>query len=337
MSPDTQELEAFFKNIQKTSEIPEVPTPVLEDPADFNRFFEKLSSLDDLNWSESESQSAQMPSGKRIRKSKSPAFSAPEQKMRVLHNTRPAPKAKPARRTPAHQETWKGFDFETLADSRESRLAQRLKSFGKFIMLSVLLFVLGLGAGWMALSIPTRFDDSNSRVEAMIAKNDQSKGSPVVEELADETAGEQGKGGKIVTHQKDGLIITESDKASDPAPKTVEIAKSETPKSVPAKKAEAPRADPRSVSEVKSGTESGSRFSLQVGACNSSACVDSYRKILLTQVKFDQIHISEVKRSKGLVQRIRVEPLSRQEAQGLKGKLAQVDARFKDAYLVAIR
>ena len=50
MSPETQDLESFFKNIKRNDGLPGDFEPGKDGKQEFDSFFEKLSSLDDMNW-----------------------------------------------------------------------------------------------------------------------------------------------------------------------------------------------------------------------------------------------------------------------------------------------
>ena len=82
----------------------------------------------------------------------------------------------------------------------------------------------------------------------------------------------------------------------------------------------------------------GRRYAIQVGACNSPACVSEYRKLLMAHVSTSAIQVIErnVGNSQSLVQRIRVVSLNANDAKKLKADLAAADARFKDAYVVSL-
>jgi hypothetical protein len=81
----------------------------------------------------------------------------------------------------------------------------------------------------------------------------------------------------------------------------------------------------------------GPRFSLQVGACTSYACVENYRHLLLSKVGSRSIRVVTQSRGEGAaIQRIRIEPLAKAEGERLKAELAGVDPRFQDAYLIAL-
>lgn len=82
----------------------------------------------------------------------------------------------------------------------------------------------------------------------------------------------------------------------------------------------------------------GTRYAVQVGACRSTRCVDSYRKLISAHLSSpaDQIHIVAVP-SQGKevgVQRVRVAPLDKAQAQQLRASLIQADPRLSEAYVV---
>jgi hypothetical protein len=80
-------------------------------------------------------------------------------------------------------------------------------------------------------------------------------------------------------------------------------------------------------------------FSLQVGACSSFRCVESYRKILLGKVGSRAIKVIRQPMAGGerVIQRIRIEPLGRAEGESLRDALIGMDPRFQGAYLLALQ
>jgi hypothetical protein len=79
----------------------------------------------------------------------------------------------------------------------------------------------------------------------------------------------------------------------------------------------------------------GPAFALQVGACGSYACVEQFRNLLLGEVESRQIAVMPAAAGTSL-QRIRVEPLTREAAAQLKSRLAAKDSRFANAYVVTL-
>jgi len=75
---------------------------------------------------------------------------------------------------------------------------------------------------------------------------------------------------------------------------------------------------------------------LQVGACGSYACVEQFRNLLLSEVDSKMIRVVATGEGTAAMQRIRIEPLARDEANKLKDKLAAKDARFGKAYVISV-
>jgi len=82
----------------------------------------------------------------------------------------------------------------------------------------------------------------------------------------------------------------------------------------------------------------GPRYAVQVGACRSSRCIENYRKLVSTHLpaNADNIHVIPVPADRSGVQRVRVTPLGRSEAQLLRMALIQADPRLGNAYVVAV-
>jgi hypothetical protein len=80
------------------------------------------------------------------------------------------------------------------------------------------------------------------------------------------------------------------------------------------------------------------RYAVQVGACTSAKCVENYRKLIQPHVGSHPVEVVQQAAPAGgpAVQRVRVEPLSRDQAQSLKQILEQADARLKNAYVVRL-
>jgi hypothetical protein len=76
---------------------------------------------------------------------------------------------------------------------------------------------------------------------------------------------------------------------------------------------------------------------LQVGACSSYGCVEQFRNLLLSEVESSVIQIMQSGGGAQPIQRIRVEPLSREAALRLKERLSAKDPRLAQAYLVSLR
>jgi hypothetical protein len=80
----------------------------------------------------------------------------------------------------------------------------------------------------------------------------------------------------------------------------------------------------------------GSGYSVQVGACSSSRCVETYRTLIQPLLNGHSVQVMEQPVSPGAasMQRVRVEGLTIDEAESLKQTLEQADPRLKGAYIV---
>ncbi|HEX7926018.1 MAG TPA: hypothetical protein VF678_00415, partial [bacterium] len=128
-------------------------------------------------------------------------------------------------------------------------------------------------------------------------------------------------------------------KAGAPQAVTVELPKSDlfknlkpaadsAPKAATA--AKAPLATPPAATTV--AANGAAQYAVQVGACSSAQCVDNYRKLLQPHVGQHRVEVMQ----QAAVQRVRVEPLTRDQAQQLKQSLEQADPRLKNAYVVKL-
>ena len=78
-------------------------------------------------------------------------------------------------------------------------------------------------------------------------------------------------------------------------------------------------------------------FAVQVGACSSAICVENYRTMLVQHVPSSEIQVIRVENDAGkAVQRIRVAPLSKAEADDVKSMLISADDRMKNAYVLTL-
>ncbi len=89
------------------------------------------------------------------------------------------------------------------------------------------------------------------------------------------------------------------------------------------------------------GASGEAHYAVQVGACRSPRCVDSYRQLVTAhmQAGADPTHIVTVpgEGKDASMQRVRVAPLDKAAAQRLKDTLVQADARLRGAYVVELR
>ena len=356
---------------------------------DFNTFFEKLSSLDDLSWGTDEQ--AKAPARKAGRKKAARSVkaaaagrAAPDSArakpgMRVLNSTTAfAPTAAAKAISEAGEvddgdRSWKPAPRITLADVA---VAMRM------LIIGLILFALGLGAGWAALSLPNRFD----RQVANPARNGAREGGgtalhggfkKALGRLKTELEATLGFGNGSRDNSRDASPMAGPTPDTEASAPRQTIARGNTGQTPAAKfdrrspEQEAAkhvsvfrRSEPISLpvitnEEVKaaqvgngSSTAPGSagftsplggtverRFALQVGACGSARCVESYRSLLTGQVDANAIKVvpHPATETGAAIQRIRIEPLTRAEAERLKQDLASNDSRFQGAYLITLR
>ena len=345
-----------------------------EDPVvqDFNAFFEKLSSIDDLSW-DSETNvktpaprkqatpETGVPSSTRTPRSriKAPAKTAASTppKMNVFdsgsgfRNEIPldsgiaGSKENPSRPTGQHQE---GSPHDNGRAS-SSELVWMLK----MVLAGLVLFGLGLGAGWAALTLPERFQ----RALPETAQNVQSapaKGGPVeaIKSWLRNTRNTLARPSSDNAKRSPG-----QGKAANPARKgpkletmgPVEKAppRRKAGKSTPAVGATGIRIPVISRDDLFGTTRKRplaappavGRYALQVGACGSNRCVESYRALLKGRAGSDVIQVitKPAKGGKAEIHRIRISPLTRAEALRLKRELISADSRFGGSYLISLR
>ncbi len=425
MHPDSHSLDASF---EATGNRPDTAsTGSLRDQAveDFNSFFEKLSALDNLQWSSEPAPAAATPKADPAatppaarRAAPAPSASAPLNSGRVA-----MPGAKP-------RMTVVKSDTDLAAPPAEAALpgakgvplpagvprgrvtARDVARFLKMTLVGLLLFALGLGAGWAALSLPGHFDRGMPSFSQLMERTrgltaTRSDGMANAGEAAQEGADplrvvEAGRAAGIAGATSAASASTQAAAKSDgkaahpaaapvagrspakaptgapakAAPKAIAQAVAQSPvtpadestdstvdatsdgdgaapgtaaadgiqlpvvsQSTPPAPAIATRATANAAATPTVATTPGApQFTLQVGACSSYACVENYRRMLLTKVSSGAIHVLTQPRSdgSGSIQRIRIEPLERARAEQLKAELTALDARFKGAYLIAL-
>lgn len=202
-------------------------------------------------------------------------------------------------------------------------------TFFKLATAAALLFGIGLGSGYLALSLPFKPDEGFPLVQ-----DDRRAGEAIVtDEVADQAIPDRVTGPDVPAFSEkmeatSGNAGENTAVMRNGADEKVRIA-SKTGKAA----AQKPAGKIQSVQ-----TKDERRYAIQVGACNSPACVSAYRKLLLAHVSSDAIQVIErnVGKSKAKVQRIRVVSLSASDANKLKDNLAASDARFKDAYVITL-
>jgi hypothetical protein len=374
MHPDPQSLEASF---EPSGGRPDGSSgspgrdPVVED---FNAFFEKLSSLDSLQW---------------------PAETPTKAKPAAAPQARPAggsTGAVPAKAARPHMTVVKsdtdlgdapaGPGAEAVAEPRGRATARDVARFLKMTLVGLLLFGLGLGAGWAALSIPGHLDTGMPSFAQLMERTRAITQPRMDKAAANQAATAQGTAAPAAP-SGDPLRVVEAGRsgttaggtkpagpamAAGPAPRAPQpAAASQAVRPTPATQTAATTAAPSGIGSdepadaaaaggdiqlpLLGGTEPGHaatpaaqaaagtpQFTLQVGACTSFACVENYRRMLLAKVGSRSIKVVTQPRGAGAasIQRVRIEPLERAEAERLKAELAALDARFKDAYLIAL-
>lgn len=290
--------------------------------SDFNNFFEKLSTLDEQSWAEDKKVS-----NKRVRGS-SKGVRKPPPRMEVFRNTEPlaARVSEEARYLGAEQ-------------SERVPVAQVIK----VVLVALLLFSVGLGGVWAALSLPNQMGGKDSALSNWLKRHNGSN-REVASYVKPVT--------KAATVNMDEMELTEVLPKSaaekyreitgrDLRPEAKAIADGTqsgikgTASGVVSAKASTAASGATGSSNQANGA---GRYALQVGACSSAACVQKYKGLLMRAVSPTAIQVTQQTRSNNqVVQRIRIAPITRGEAERIKVNLAAVDSRFRDAYLVTLR
>ncbi len=371
MQADTQETDGGRKTAQRKagSSFFRKEDPVVQD---FNAFFEKLSSIDDLTWDSESSAQTPVP-----RKQATPKRGAPS-KTRTPQSRTKAP-AKIAASTPPKMNVFdsnSGFRNENslgadIVGSQENlsrpagedewsttqgngrATSSELAWMLKMVLAGLVLFGLGLGAGWAALTLPERFQRALPKT-AQNVQMDPAKGGPV-EAIKSWLRNTRKQWAQPSSDNAKSAI--EKGKAAKPTRKGVKL---ETVG--PVKKARArrkawkttPAVDPTGIrlpvisrDDLFGNTRKRplaappvvGRYALQVGACGSSRCVESYRALLKGRAGSDVIKVvtQPARGGNSEIHRIRVSPLTRAEALRLKRELISADSRFGGSYLISLR
>jgi hypothetical protein len=401
MHPDSQSLESSFEPALGRGDSDSstaAPDPVVED---FNAFFERLSALDQLQWSAASPAAVDAPARPAPPAGASgPAGAAAPTSAAGAAASAPATRA--GRRAAAQRQGAAGRPRMTvvksdtdlgaappaaLPDPEEVRAVARgritardVARFLKLTLVGLMLFALGLGAGWAALSLPGRFDDTGAnfaelmertRAMALPRAGVAPSGGPAADRLrlvesgaapTARAAGDPAPAAKdtaqaakdtapaapvTATGVQDPAPAAGMASAADPAAN--DTGEPETGFVMPGPQAPAaPGARPARVAATATAAAppaasaegtGAARFTLQVGACSSFACVENYRHLLLAQVRPGAIKVVAQPGAAGgpAIQRIRVQPLERGEAERLKAALAAQDPHFADAYVLALR
>ncbi len=345
MSPESQELESFFQKINAAEAPFREGLPSHPTSQNFDKFFENLSSIDDLVLDEGVSaKPSAEPSPKpaqpeRQKQAPMPRMNGAVKKMRIFRSDR----AESA-----------GFEFGPSegapAEIRGGMIGRKTAAFIKVAAAGILLFGVGLGSGWAALSLPERLDDRmaafTNRFKATKAMME--KAPSRVEFASSASAGNEAAAAEEVTP----IVTTPPEKGAALAKNKGQVAAMELPaadmfseKKIVEKLAAPVKADRKRVvagknaAPARPGQDAAPRqFAVQVGACQSSNCVSSYRKLLLPHVAPGAIQVLEsaAPEGGGSVQRIRVVSLTESDARRLQKNLAASDARLKDSYTIAV-
>jgi hypothetical protein len=340
--------------------------PVIED---FNAFFERLSSLDSLQWppdgdddlppprtsnaapvSPATARTSEQRAVPEARAAGGAASVMPRTRMTVLKSDRDFGAAPP----PAH-----GAGGNGRAGLRD------VTRFLKMALVGLILFALGLGAGWAALSLPLHFEEAMPNVTRLM---ERARGLAGVSTDVAGTVPARPAPAPRLRVVEPGPVAQAA--GSAPAPSdTARMARATkppragtaTPVPAPAPRTDTVRTAPAIERDIQlpspqgapgasvAATDAGDanpasngadpRFTLQVGACTSFACVENYRRLLLGKVGSQSIKVVTQGAGAGqaTVQRIRVQPLERDAAERLKAELTAMDPRFRDAYLIALK
>lgn len=384
---------------------------------DFNAFFEKLSGLDDVRWGDEEPTT---PSSSEKAAQPPPAPGQPEKARGAVPT--PSPNAKTAEPPPAAFKASAPAEAvppahlaplaagrkpephrAPLAPARPGRKAGLPLGF-KLSMTALVLFAIGMGAGWLALSLPKNPNRAYLAENPLIplesaAKADDTAGSAPAVKPAPlpnpwDTA-QPATPAKPESRAAASRVVTPASKAPTDAPSapavpkapeaatepaladdgapdafserepavpkapapqavTVELPKSPlfaqvapnpdaalapatpmTPDAPPAPQLAQARATPPG--PAGQATSTSAAYAVQVGACSSARCVENYRTLVQPHVGPYSVQVVRQAAANGTtVQRVRVEPLTREQALGLKHTLEQADPRLKNAYVVKV-
>jgi hypothetical protein len=389
MHPDSQSLESSFEPALGRGDSDSstaAPDPVVED---FNAFFERLSALDQLQWSAASPAAADAPARPAPPAGASgPAGAAAPTS--AAGAAASAPAARAGRRAAAQRQGAAGKPRMTVVksdtdlgaappaaipDPEEVRAVARgritardVARFLKLTLVGLMLFALGLGAGWAALSLPGRFDDTGANFAELMERTramalPRAGVAPTGGAAADRLRLVESGAGPTAQAAKDTARA-----AGDPAPAAGDTARAAGDTAPAAPVTATGAQDPAPAAGVASAADpaandtgepetgfvmpgpqappaasaegtGAARFTLQVGACSSFACVENYRHLLLAQVRPGAIKVVAQPGAAGgpAIQRIRVQPLERGEAERLKAALAAQDPHFADAYVMALR
>lgn len=342
MSPDTQDMEVLLDNVRRAGGAQDAPGNMVPE---FDAFFEKLSSLDDLTLSD-RPVLAGISGGithkpirlKQDHAANGGAEQGQKRKMQVLRSDFIQSDGRNSHR--------RGGTMRSSGTA--NGIPMGVMTFLKLATAAVLLFGVGLGSGWLALSLPYKSDEGFAQVQ-----ESPSADIAIVNDAAAEQDGLGGGSGTDVpafSEQTETIAggsaaqatLTEA-RRKEGKPQVKSTVTETRHKTKQAVKPVVTNGIAKSKANSRLAARSDRKYAIQVGACNSPACVNAYRKLLLGHVNADAIQVIE--RNVGgsqnggpqsKVQRIRVVSLNASDASKLKASLAAADARFKDAYVITL-
>jgi len=366
MSPETRELEAFFQDINDPPPPAEEAGEGAASPADdfdmgSDSFFRKLSALDDLDFGVDEGEEDDSPPP--LPEPPPVAGAAPAPDAPAPRTSRFAPKAPPrAAARSAPRSSHRPATPASPPTARRNRGALALAVL-KVTAIGALLFALGLGAGWLVLSLPKTLERA-PRPAVQAARPAATAPATAAQRTAASPRRAEAEEDTALPEPLNDLPVVELPRAVGPdAPDPVEAAP-ETPAAVkPAPQPPASRANPAAAEAGAAATVAqpapsaaaqhtapeapaaplapaapapAGDYALQVGACRSAACVESYRARLLPHVSAERIQVIDMPAAANgaSFQRIRIAPLSRADAEALKARLGTADRAFRSAYVV---
>jgi len=396
MSPNRQSMEGPFSGQNDPQEMDQAALDTDAIVEDFTAFFERLSSIDDVSWDTEGGATPSVEPGWDDLPGQSPMEEPPITRESAKENIaeitstpirRKAPQP-PTGRARANRAISRGapraivppamqvMQSENIAPAQEQAQDEDYPGTGrsaggylKMVVAAVVLFSIGLGAGWAALSLPDRFKNATNEFPFWRQSGESQRFQAGVQSLMPENAREEETATEVAATKPEAP----AQKATGPqqkAPRANPLAKNAQPEqaAAPAKKKQTPAPGTglaANLPEIDLPTAEGDadatatvgqndastipqgnaavgsaqpHFEIQVGACTSFDCVENYRRLLLGKVSSGNIHVLKEPRANGtLMQRVRVGPMSRGEAQAMKESLSQSDKRFAGAYLVAVR
>ncbi len=130
--------------------------------------------------------------------------------------------------------------------------------------------------------------------------------------------------------------VTNSPRATR-SPVAAPVAAPVATKNSPVEHTVAPTATPTTIAPTTIGKitlTTTDTFALQVAACRSQSCLEKYQQLLATKVPQEKIHT--LRSSNTNIQQIRIFPLAKSEAQLLKTRLATLEPKLAQAYVVKL-